>query len=169
MEALPEEVKLYIVQQLACYRGYSEVARSVKAEYDLEVTRQHVRYYDPEAANPVPPAKKWRKVFESTRAGFQSDLARVGITHATRRAELLEAALTLAMKRGQLAIALQILDRAERLFGVARPAGESDASLEDPDEVLPDPDGEPVDYMERVIGRDLAVAPPTSGPFGRRA
>jgi len=46
-ERLKKKVQVFIVQLLACYETPSDVAMAVKDEFDLEISRQRVEYYDP--------------------------------------------------------------------------------------------------------------------------
>jgi len=46
-EKLKKQVQIFIVQQLACYETPTDVMRAVKDEFDLEITRQRIEYYDP--------------------------------------------------------------------------------------------------------------------------
>lgn len=71
MAALRDEVKLFIVNALACYDAPTAVAESVKLEFGLEVTRQQVSCYDPNTYVGRNLSAKWRTIFNETRAKFR--------------------------------------------------------------------------------------------------
>jgi hypothetical protein len=46
-ERLTDEIRTYVVQQLAGWKDPSVVRAAVKKEFDVEITRQAIQYYDP--------------------------------------------------------------------------------------------------------------------------
>ena len=50
MAALKEQVKIFIVQALACMDTPQQVANAVKQEFNIEIDRKQVQLYDPTKA-----------------------------------------------------------------------------------------------------------------------
>ena len=73
MPTLTDEIKTFIVKGLACYDTPSQVAEAVKAEFNVEITRQHVYSYDPNASQHMAP--RWRELHAATRAALLRELA----------------------------------------------------------------------------------------------
>lgn len=71
MAALRDEVKLFIVNALACYDAPTAVSIAVKEEFGLDVSRQQVSCYDPNTFVGRNLSKKWRTIFEQTRTKFR--------------------------------------------------------------------------------------------------
>jgi hypothetical protein len=88
MPTLTDEIKTFIVMSLARYETPSEVAKAVKANFAVELTRQHVHNYDPACSNP--PALRWRELHAATRQAFLQCTAEIGIAHKAYRLHLLD-------------------------------------------------------------------------------
>lgn len=114
MAVLSDAQKRAIVQGLACFQTPSEVADSVKAEFGVEVPREQVRNYNPQQ---VEVAKKWRSLFDATRAAFIAEVARHGIAHQAYRLGELDAMLRKAKATGNLVLAASLLEQAAREVG----------------------------------------------------
>jgi len=82
MATLNDKQKTFIVQELACYQTYSEVAASVKDIFGIEILRQQVYIYDP-TKNKV--AKKWQDIFEATRTKFLDDTSSIAVASKSYR------------------------------------------------------------------------------------
>jgi hypothetical protein len=110
---LKEEQQIFIVQLLACYKSPTEVTEAVKEEFDIEVTRQLVRTYNPKQNPEI--AEKWKDLFDETRKRFLTDTSEIGIAQQSYRLQalhelLLQAGLNRALK-------LQILEQAAKETG----------------------------------------------------
>ncbi len=94
MPRLTSEQKLFIVQQLACFRTPTEVSNAVKEEFSIEVDRRQVQFYDP---TKLPENKKlpekWKVMFHATREQYIEHTARVPIAHQTFRLEMMQEVL----------------------------------------------------------------------------
>jgi hypothetical protein len=110
---LSEEVQLYIVKQLACYRSPQQVADDVKEEFDVDVSRQQVRTYNPDQCEGV--AEKWKKIFDETRATFLRDVARIPIANQHYRLAELQRNLERAGKN--IVLRNQIIEQAAKEVG----------------------------------------------------
>lgn len=82
MAELTEDVKLFIVQQLATWRTPSAVAELVKQEFGLEISRQQVRTYNPRQCKVK---EKWSEIFEATRDAFKAAVADLAMAQQAYR------------------------------------------------------------------------------------
>ncbi len=78
MAALSTEVRAFIVQSLACFEPPTKVIELVKAEFNVQVSRQQVSQYSPGNAMAAKLSQKWIDLFESTRARFQTEISDTG-------------------------------------------------------------------------------------------
>jgi len=115
MSTLTDEMKAFIVRGLACFDTPSEVVEAVKAEFGVEVTRQHVHRFDPACVQP--PAPRWCELHAATRAAFLSDLAEIGIAQRTVRLRVLDRMSRRAEARGSLGLAASFLEQAAKECG----------------------------------------------------
>jgi hypothetical protein len=79
MAALKDEVKLYIVNALACFDSPTQVSIAVKEEFGLDVPRQQVSLYDPNTYVGRNLSQKWRTIFEETRTKFRATAEEIPI------------------------------------------------------------------------------------------
>ncbi len=64
MAALKEQVKIFIVQALACMDTPQQVANAVKQEFNIEIDRKQVQLYDPtKAAFFIKPERTLKRMF----------------------------------------------------------------------------------------------------------
>lgn len=117
MAMLTEEVKLAIVQALACYDTPSQVVRMVKEEYGIEVSRQQVQHYDPTKFNGQKMKRKLRDVFEVTRVNFLEKTADIPIAQQAYRLRLLQRAVLKLESGGNTALLAQLLEQAAKEVG----------------------------------------------------
>lgn len=83
MATLTEQQKTFIVQELACYQTYSEVALSVKELFGIEIERQQVYLYDPTKQKKI--AKKWKDIFVFARNHFLEVVTEIPIANKAYR------------------------------------------------------------------------------------
>lgn len=117
MAALTEDLKVFIVQALACFDSPSFVAQSVKDFYGLQIDRRQVESYDPTKKAGKTVARKLRAIFEETRETFLKETAAVPVAKQVYRLRVLQRALDRAEKRGNDAMVLQILETAAKESG----------------------------------------------------
>lgn len=117
MAALKDNVKSFIVQQLACYDTPSQVAEQVKEKFGLIVTRQQVSAYHPEHAVAKSLSKRWKDLFAATRKTFLEKTSEIPIANQAVRLRVLQRSLMTAETRGNLAMVLQILEQASKEVG----------------------------------------------------
>ena len=88
MPTLTDEMKTFIVMGLARFDTPTKVARAVKKVFGVEVTRSHVKYYDPNSARRLAP--RWCELHAATRAAFLADMAKIGVSHKVVRLKMLD-------------------------------------------------------------------------------
>lgn len=133
MAALKNEVKAFIVQGLACYDTPSEVASAVKEEFDLIVSKQQCELYDPTKYAGRDLSKRWRVLFDDTRARFRVEVAEIPIATRAFRLRQLSKNLAIAGKSRNLLMSNQVLEQAAKEVGDAyvNRRGAQDRSLDD--------------------------------------
>lgn len=116
---LPDEVKRHIVQALACFDAPSVVVASVKAEFDLVVSRQQVETYDPTKHAGRTLSEKWRALFDQARKSFVEDSSQIAIAHRSTRLRALQRMATVAEGKGNFPLAAQLHKQAAEEMGNA--------------------------------------------------
>ncbi|HEX8567734.1 MAG TPA: DUF2280 domain-containing protein [Pyrinomonadaceae bacterium] len=86
MPRLTKQQQAFIVQQLACFRSYSDVCADVKETFNLEIERQHVYHYDQSRKT----NEKWKEIFDATRKAFLKEASEIGIAHQAYRLRKLQ-------------------------------------------------------------------------------
>lgn len=119
MIVLSDEVKTFIVQQLACFDTPSEVAKAVKEEFDTEVSRQAVSRYDPTKPSGADLSEAYSTIFVESRKRFLEDTAAIGITNRAVRLRELQKMLETAKRQGNLVLAASLLEQAAKESGGA--------------------------------------------------
>jgi hypothetical protein len=109
MQTLSDEIKTFIVKSLAHFDTPSEVVEAVKANFDVEISRQHVYTYDPRCTQP--PAPRWRELHAATRAAFLRDADEIGISHRTVRLRMLDRMAHRAEARHYMSLAAHLLEQ----------------------------------------------------------
>lgn len=118
-EALSNEAKTFIVQALACFDTPTVVAKAVKEELGIEVSRQNVETYDPTKRAGAALSKRWRELFEATRKTFLDDTSSIGISHRSVRIRSLQRYAQTAEKQGNLRLAAELMEQAAKEMGDA--------------------------------------------------
>lgn len=117
MSTLSDEVKTFIVQQLACFDTPAVVVKAVKAEFGETVSPQQVEAYNPERRAGRGLSEGYREIFAATRAAFLEDAASIGISHRTSRLRTLQRLAERAEGQGNLALAAQLVAQAAKEVG----------------------------------------------------
>lgn len=118
-QTLTDEAKLFVVQQLAMFETPSEVAKAVKEEFGLEITRQAVEAYDPHKRAGSALSQEFRELFEKTRETFLTDTAAIGVSHKVVRLRTLARLIETAEKRGNAVLAANLLVQVAKEMGDA--------------------------------------------------
>jgi hypothetical protein len=119
VNVLSDEVKTFIVQQLACFDPPSVVVKAVKAEFNETVSPQQVESYNPERRAGQNLGEHLRELFRTTRAAFLEDAASIGISHRVTRLRALQRLAERAETQGNIALAAQLLAQAAKEVGGA--------------------------------------------------
>lgn len=107
MAGLTNEVKRFIVMHLAMYDTPMEVVRQVKEEFEIDVTRQAVHYYDPTIGERTEKRPKHLvELFHKTRADFREEALEIPIAIRAVRLRRLDRLFQNAGKNAPLAAAL---------------------------------------------------------------
>lgn len=114
---LPDDVKLFIVQAAACFDTPSEVARNVKAEFGIDVSRQAVEAYDPTKRAGQRLSEEYRKIFEAVRNRFLADTAEIGVSHRSVRLRTIQRLSIKAETMGNLPLVSSLLEQAAKEVG----------------------------------------------------
>lgn len=121
-------LKRYIVQRLACFDRPSEVAKAVKEDFQLEVSRQRVHYYDPTTSLGKALAPELKKLFEETRKAFLTDIDSIPIANKAVQLRALDRALALAEQRGQIPMIITLVETAAKVAGTITSKHEHDVN-----------------------------------------
>lgn len=119
MAALPVNVKRYIVECLACFQTPSEVVKSVKDEFDIDVTRMQVSKYNPEKAMGKNLSAELRALFDETREKFKKDRDAIPIANQNYRLQSLNTMHQKAVTNGNMGLAAQLLEQSAKEVGGA--------------------------------------------------
>lgn len=114
---LSDEVKTFVVQALACWDTPSEVARAVKDEFGLVVSRQAVERYDPTKRAGADLSAEFKALFEATRATFLAETATISVSHRSVRLRRLQRMVDKAESMGAMALAAKLMEQAAREMG----------------------------------------------------
>jgi hypothetical protein len=117
MAALNNEIKAFIVQALACFDSPSQVATAVKGSFGMVVSRQQVETHDPTRKSSKGLAKRWVTLFNDTRDGFRNEMIKEPIANRAVRLRALGRMLDEAEARGNLVMAMKLLEQAARECG----------------------------------------------------
>jgi hypothetical protein len=117
MPALRDEVKLFIVNALACYDAPTQVSIAVKEEFGLDVSRQQVSCYDPGTFVGRNLSKKWRTIFEETRAKFRATADDIPIASKAFRLRALGGMAQKAESMRNIALAVVVIEQAAKEMG----------------------------------------------------
>lgn len=119
MAALSTEVKAFIVQSLACFETPTKVIELVKAEFNIQVSRQQVSQYTPGNAMAAKLSQKWIDLFKTTRERFQNEIADIPIANKAYRLRVLDRIAATTEKMKNLPLTVQVLEQAAKEVGDA--------------------------------------------------
>lgn len=117
MAALKPNVKIYIVQSVACFDTPSQVVDAVQKEFGLKVTRQQVESYDPTKASGKDLSQKWVDLFHVTRERFQCEIASIPIANKAWRLRVLDRMATSTEMMKNYGMTAQLLEQAAKEMG----------------------------------------------------
>ena len=114
MQKLEHEQQIFVVQLIAVYRTPSQVKALVKEEFQIEISRQSVEYYDP-TKNPEL-SEELQKIFKDTREAYLNP-ENVGIFHQAYRLDSLQRMAIKAEQSNQTRMAAALLKQAAEETG----------------------------------------------------
>lgn len=117
MAALSSEVKVFVIQALACFDTPSQVVESVQKEFGLSITRQQIESHDPTKVSGKGLAVKWKQLFEDTRKRFREDTADIPIANRAFRLRGLARMAEKAENMRNLALTAQLYEQAAKECG----------------------------------------------------
>ena len=112
-----DEVKSRVVQALACFDSPAIVAKSIKAEYGVDISTQAVEAYDPTKVAGRKLSDRYRQLFEETRKAFLEDTVSIAISHRAVRLRALQRMSEKAEHQGNMALAAQLMEQAAKEVG----------------------------------------------------
>lgn len=117
MAALKDEVKVFIVQALACFDTPSQVCQAVKEQYGIEVSRQLCERYDPTKYSGRDLGQKWKTFFEECRKRFREETVDIPIANRAFRLRAMNRFVEKAETMKNIGLAMQILEQAAKETG----------------------------------------------------
>ena len=119
---LTEDLKPYIVVRLACYDSMSAIAKSLREDHGIEITRQAIERYNPLRYAGRRCSEQWATLFFETRRKLVEGRADIGVAHKMVRVRWLDQMAHREMTEGNTAEARALLKQAaeEMNDGVAR-------------------------------------------------
>jgi hypothetical protein len=117
MPVLKDEVKLFIVQELACYDTPSQVVETVKEMYGLAIERPQIQSYDPYKVQGKGLSQKYRDIFDSTRKAFLEDTGNIPIASKAFRLRALHRSYQYFLDKKNHIAANQVLEQAAKEVG----------------------------------------------------
>ncbi|MDB4873322.1 MAG: hypothetical protein JWL97_4326 [Gemmatimonadales bacterium] len=117
MATLTNEVKLFIVQALACFDTPSQVVIDVKEKFGVTVSRQQCEAYNPTKMAGSALGTKWATVFEDTRKRFREEVADIPIASRAFRLRALGRMAQQAEGMRNIALAASVIERAAKEVG----------------------------------------------------
>jgi hypothetical protein len=87
---LSNEQKTYVVQRLAGFDSGGAVAKWLREEYEVTISRQAIKYYDPTSYRGRRCAEPWKSLFYETRAAIIAGKAEIGAANKMVRVRWLD-------------------------------------------------------------------------------
>lgn len=118
-ERLDHDVKVYVVQRLACYETPKQVVEGVKEEFDVDMSTQHTYKYDPTRVSGQSMGEELKELFYKTRKEFNENVSLIPIAQKAYRVQCLLEMQTKTMAKGNYALASSLLEQAAKEMGEA--------------------------------------------------
>lgn len=116
-KVLSDDVKEFIVTQLARMEPPSAVIKLVKEEFGLDLTRQKVNSYNPATRDGSRLSEKWKVLFAKARKAHCENVYDVAVSHVAIRLGWLQRMAMKAEEKGNLVLAAQLLKQAAEDHG----------------------------------------------------
>lgn len=115
---LNDEQRTFVITSLACFDTPTQVSRTVKAEFGIDITRQSIERYDPTKHRGTKDPGD-RAIFDRAREDFLEGQSRIGVSHRVVRLAYLDRLVRDAIDRGAFRIAFEGLEKAAKEAGNA--------------------------------------------------
>jgi hypothetical protein len=117
--ALTGDIKVFIVERLACFDSPTDIQKQLKQDFRVDVSLQQLTAYNPKTQAGARLSKTLREVFEATRKKYLEDTSDVAIAHKAHRLRVLDRLLTRLERSGNALLAAQMLEQAAKEEGGA--------------------------------------------------
>jgi len=117
MPTLKGDIKVFIVQSLACYETPTQVVESVKDGFGITLARSHIQQYDPTKRAGKDLGKRFVEIFESTRKVFLEDISKIPIAHQSFRLKALQRSYDWFVAKNNYIAANQVLEQSAKEAG----------------------------------------------------
>jgi hypothetical protein len=117
MAGLSGNVKVFIVERLACFDAPTEVRTAVKQEFGVDVSLPRLTAYNPTKASGQRLSNQLKVLFEATRKRFLEDTASIPLVHQNYRLHVLQRQLKRADAAGNASLVMQLLEQAAKEVG----------------------------------------------------
>jgi len=111
---LTDEQKTHVVQRLAGYESSASIAKWLRQECGVAISRQGVEYYDPTSYAGRHCAERWKELFHATRKAIADGYAEIGAANQMVRVCWLDAMARAAMDKGSFKLAADLLAQVAR-------------------------------------------------------
>lgn len=116
MAELAEHHKEAIVLLFARFKRPAEVVEAMRDEFELELTVQQVRTYNPEHPQ-FEVGEKWRGIFEAARKAYIEDVSQVPVANQGFRLNELHDLYLKAKKQKNLKLAAELMEQISKECG----------------------------------------------------
>ena len=117
MPTLRGDIKVFIVQSLACYETPTQVVESVKDGFGITLARSHIQQYDPTKRAGKDLSRKFVELFNSTRKAFLEDISKIPIAHQSFRLKALQRSYDWFVAKNNYIAANQVLEHSAKEAG----------------------------------------------------
>ncbi len=118
MPDLSDEVKEYMVQELALYKRPAQVTASVKTFFELTLDRRQVQHYDPtKGVAGKRLGARWVNLFHETRSRFDAEAAAIPVAKQSYRLAMLQRMAEKAEGKQQFETAARLLEQVAKERG----------------------------------------------------
>ncbi|CAG4920368.1 DUF2280 domain-containing protein [Paraburkholderia gardini] len=111
---LTMEQKRFVVRCLAKFDSLGQVVRAMKAEFDIEITRNGIQRYDPTTAQGKTLSAELRTLFHETRKNFIEEIEVQPLAQRATRLNVLTRALEKAENAGNIKSIVNVIEAARR-------------------------------------------------------
>lgn len=113
---LNSEQKVFIVTSYARFDGTTEILRSFREKYGVDLPNQQVVHYNVGTAS-CQCSPKLQELFHASRKAFLGNVDAIGIANKTVRIQRLEYLCSLALSRKNVKLAAELMEQAAKEMG----------------------------------------------------